>query len=370
MIALIAALSKNRVIGKEGRIPWKIKGEQRRFKELTTGNVVIMGRRSYEEIGRPLPGRTTIVVSSTKTFTGDNCYTARSLQEAIRFAGDRDIFISGGAGLYEEALPLADRLYITEIDRFFDGDTYFPAFDENAYFVSMPTAASHDGMLSPQASIKDSKKATSVKAHAPIAVIGDSEIIANAPPRLLSAGCADLISNFTAIKDWKLAHRLKHDSYSSSAASLSLMSAKLITDNAENIKPGLEESARLVIKSLFSSGMAISIAGSSRPASGSEHKFSHALDLINEKSGLHGEQCGIGTILMMNVYGGDWEFIRDSLKSVGAPTTAKELGVSDDDIIEALTLAHTIRPERYTILGDNGFSKDAAYEIAIKTGVI
>ena len=93
MIALIAALSKNRVIGKEGRIPWKIKGEQRRFKELTTGNVVIMGRRSYEEIGRPLPGRTTIVVSSTKTFTGDNCYTARSLQEAIRFAGDRDIFI-------------------------------------------------------------------------------------------------------------------------------------------------------------------------------------------------------------------------------------------------------------------------------------
>ena len=71
MIALIAALSKNRVIGKEGRIPWKIKGEQKRFKELTTGNVVIMGRRSYEEIGRPLPGRITIVVSSTKDFTGE-----------------------------------------------------------------------------------------------------------------------------------------------------------------------------------------------------------------------------------------------------------------------------------------------------------
>lgn len=133
MIALIAALSKNRVIGKEGRIPWKIKGEQKRFKELTTGNVVIMGRRSYEEIGRPLPGRITIVVSSTKDFTGENCYTARSLFEAIRLAGDRDIFVSGGAGLYEEALPIADRLYITEIDDFFDGDTYFPAFDEKDY---------------------------------------------------------------------------------------------------------------------------------------------------------------------------------------------------------------------------------------------
>ena len=133
MIALIAALSQNRVIGKEGRIPWKIQGEQKRFKELTTGNVVIMGRRSYEEIGRPLPGRTTIVVSSTKDFTGENCYTAHSLPEAIRLAGSRDIFVSGGAGLYEEALPLADRLYITEIDRFFDGDTYFPAFDEKNY---------------------------------------------------------------------------------------------------------------------------------------------------------------------------------------------------------------------------------------------
>ena len=95
--------------------------------------MVIIGRRPYEEIGRPLPGRTTIVVSSTKDFTGENCYTAHSLPEAIRLAGNRDIFVSGGAGLYEEALPLADRLYITEIDDFFDGDTYFPAFDEKDY---------------------------------------------------------------------------------------------------------------------------------------------------------------------------------------------------------------------------------------------
>ncbi len=119
MIALIAALSKNRVIGKEGRIPWKIKGEQKRFKELTTGNVVIMGRRSYEEIGRPLPGRTTIVVSSTKDFTGENCYTARSLFEAIRFAGDRDIFVSGGAGLYERSASNCGQAVYYRNRRFF-----------------------------------------------------------------------------------------------------------------------------------------------------------------------------------------------------------------------------------------------------------
>ena len=128
MIALIVAFTQNRVIGNKGHIPWKIKGEQKRFKEFTMGNVVVMGRRSFEEIGRPLPNRTTIVISSTKEFTGDNCYTVGSLQEAIKLAGNRDVFISGGARLYEEALPIVEKMYITEIDKTIDGDTYFPQF--------------------------------------------------------------------------------------------------------------------------------------------------------------------------------------------------------------------------------------------------
>lgn len=133
MIALIVAFAKNQVIGNKGCIPWKIKGEQRRFKELTTGNVVIMGRRSYEEIGRPLPNRTTIVVSNTKNFDGENCLTAKSLPEAIRLAGGRDIYISGGAKLYEEALPLVEKMYITEIDSEIEGDTYFPPFEKDQF---------------------------------------------------------------------------------------------------------------------------------------------------------------------------------------------------------------------------------------------
>ena len=133
MIALIVAFAKNQVIGNKGCIPWKIKGEQRRFKELTTGNVVIMGRRSYEEIGRPLPNRTTIVVSNTKNFDDENCLTAKSLPEAIRLAGDRDIYISGGAKLYEEALPLVEKMYITEIDSEIEGDTYFPPFEKDQF---------------------------------------------------------------------------------------------------------------------------------------------------------------------------------------------------------------------------------------------
>lgn len=95
MIGLIVARSKNNIIGKNGVIPWKIKGEQKQFRELTTGNVVIMGRRSYDEIGHPLPNRETIVVSRTKEYLGENLHTAKSVKEAIGMLGDKDGFIAG-----------------------------------------------------------------------------------------------------------------------------------------------------------------------------------------------------------------------------------------------------------------------------------
>lgn len=133
MVALIVAYAKNRVIGRDGQIPWKIKGEQKRFKEFTTGNVVIMGRRSYEEIGRPLPNRYTIVVSNTQKFEAENCTTVASLQEALAIAGERDVYISGGARLYEEAIDLVDVMYNTEIDAEIEGDTFFPEFDRSQF---------------------------------------------------------------------------------------------------------------------------------------------------------------------------------------------------------------------------------------------
>ncbi len=130
MIGLIVARSKNNVIGKGGEIPWKIKGEQKQFKELTTGNIVVMGRRSYEEIGHPLPNRETIVVSRTKKFKGDNLKTAQSVEEAIKMAQGKNVFISGGYGLYKEAIPFVDIMYITEVDlEVADGDTFFPEFN-------------------------------------------------------------------------------------------------------------------------------------------------------------------------------------------------------------------------------------------------
>ncbi len=237
-------------------------------------------------------------------------------------------------------------------------------------FISVPTAASHDGIASPRASIKNEAGSVSLKAEPPIGVIADTKIISLAPFRLLAAGCGDIVSNYTAILDWKLAHRLLNEDYSDSAAALSMMTAKMTIESADAIKEGLTESASLVVKALISSGIAISIAGTSRPASGSEHKFSHALDIIAPKPALHGEQCGVGTIMMMFLHGGDWKFIRDTLKIIKAPTTAKEMGIKPEYIIEALKMAHTIRNERYTILGDRGLTEEAAENLAIKTGVI
>lgn len=131
MVGLIVARSRNNVIGKGGEIPWKIKGEQLQFKELTTGNVVVMGRHSYEEIGHPLPNRETIVVSRTKEFEGSGVRTASSVKAAIDMAKGKNVYIAGGYGLYKEAIPLVDVMFITEVDiEIEDGDTYFPTFDE------------------------------------------------------------------------------------------------------------------------------------------------------------------------------------------------------------------------------------------------
>ena len=134
MISIIVAVAKGGAIGKEGKMPWKIPGEQRQFKELTTGHVVIMGRRSYEEIGHPLPNRTIIVVSKTKVFSGEKLYTVKSLQEAIERAGQEEIFIAGGAEIFQEALPLADKIYMTYVDMEVpDADRFFPNFSEEEY---------------------------------------------------------------------------------------------------------------------------------------------------------------------------------------------------------------------------------------------
>lgn len=243
------------------------------------------------------------------------------------------------------------------------------AFRIGVPYVSVPTNASHDGITSPRASIKEDTGNSSKQANTPWAIVADTEIISQAPYRMLAAGCADAISNSTAVLDWRLAHRLRGEEYSSFAATLAESASELIMKSASVIRPGLEESAWIVVKSLIVSGVSMSVAGNSRPASGSEHMFSHTLDQLAPGAAYHGEQVGIGSIMMMYLHGGDWRGIRDALQQVGAPTTAKAVGIPKEVIVEALVRAHLNKPDRYTILGDKGLSREAAEDLVRVTGV-
>ena len=240
-------------------------------------------------------------------------------------------------------------------------------------YINIPTSTPHDGICSPRAVLRRSgEKASiaSIMVKMPMAVFADTHILNSAPYRTLAAGCADVLSNYNAIKDWELAKRLRNVEYSTSAATLSQLSAKVMSEYAGFIKRNVEESIWLASKAIMVSGVSISIAGSTEPASGAEHMFSHALDIIAPGKGLHGEKCGLGAIMMMYLHGGNWKKIRGALEILGAPTKAKEIGLTHDEISEALVRAGSIRPGRFTILGTHGLTPEAAANLARTTGVL
>ena len=129
-LSLIVAMARNRTIGIDNQLPWHLPEDLKHFKSLTMGHHIIMGRKTYESIGRPLPGRTTVIVSRDPGYAMEGCLVAHSLEEAMQMsAGDDEAFFVGGATLYAQALPLAERLYITEIQADYEGDAHFPEFD-------------------------------------------------------------------------------------------------------------------------------------------------------------------------------------------------------------------------------------------------
>jgi dihydrofolate reductase len=144
-IALIVAMSQNRVIGRGGTIPWKIPGEQKLFKRITLGHSLIMGRKTHEDIGRPLPERLNIVVSRRKDYRPAGCLVADSLEAALELcpAGETEAFVIGGGQLFREALPMADRIYLTMIPAAVSGDTYFPEFSGEFVLTACEHFAGH-----------------------------------------------------------------------------------------------------------------------------------------------------------------------------------------------------------------------------------
>ena len=242
------------------------------------------------------------------------------------------------------------------------------AFNLGKPFVSIPTSASHDGIASPFVSVKG-EKPHSMVATAPLGVFVDVDVIKRAPKKLLASGCGDLIAKITAVHDWQLGNSKTGEYYGRYSAHLALMSAKILIENSSRFaKKGPD--VREIVEALISAGVASCIAGSSRPCSGAEHLFSHAVDKLEPGVGLHGEKCGIGAIMIAKLQGQDWKNIVKTLKAVGAPTTAKEIGLKSNILARALTIAQSLRPERYTILNQVNMTENKAIALAKSTKVI
>ena len=147
-ISIIVAIASNNAIGNNNQLIWHIPEDLKRFKALTMGHHIIMGRKTWESIGRPLPGRTSIVVTRDPHYKAEGCTIANSLEQAIELSrDDSEIFVIGGGELYAQALPLASKLYVTHVHREFEGDTFFPAIDYNQWMaVEKQEPAEKDGL--------------------------------------------------------------------------------------------------------------------------------------------------------------------------------------------------------------------------------
>lgn len=245
------------------------------------------------------------------------------------------------------------------------------AFSLGKSFISVPTSASHDGISSPFVSIRGNDKPYSVKTKTPIGVLADVDLMSKAPRRLMVSGCGDLVGKISAVKDWELARDRNEEYYGTYAANLAYLSAKIILEEGQNLITNSLRGLRTVVEALISAGVASCIAGSSRPCSGSEHLFSHAVEYVAGKnSGLHGERVGIGTIMMAKLHGLDWEKIAETLALLGAPTTGKQINLTERDVIQSLVLAGSLRPERFTILNMEKLNKNTAANLAKKVKVI
>jgi dihydrofolate reductase len=128
-LSAIVAMAANRCIGKDNTLPWRLPADLRRFKQLTLGHTLVMGRKTYESIGRPLPGRTIVVVTRQRDYAPEGVQVAHSLEQALELARGDEVFIAGGADLYRQTMDRLRRLYLTRLDRDYEGDTFFPEVD-------------------------------------------------------------------------------------------------------------------------------------------------------------------------------------------------------------------------------------------------
>jgi dihydrofolate reductase len=145
IVSIIVAIDERRAIGLRGAIPWRLPADLKKFKDLTWGHHILMGRKTFESIGKPLPGRHTVIITRDRSYRAEGCLVAHSLKEALSIArerGETEAFVCGGAEVYKEALALADRIYLTEVRARVEADTFFPEWERDDWVAVESTA--HD----------------------------------------------------------------------------------------------------------------------------------------------------------------------------------------------------------------------------------
>lgn len=132
-ISMIFAMDRNRLIGNDNKLPWRLPADLAYFKKTTLGHLILMGRKTFESLGKPLPGRKNVILTRDRSYKAPGCELIHSLDELQQYISDQEIFVIGGANIYEQLLPMANRLYITHIDAEFEGDSYFPPLNEEQW---------------------------------------------------------------------------------------------------------------------------------------------------------------------------------------------------------------------------------------------
>ncbi len=242
------------------------------------------------------------------------------------------------------------------------------AYLTNRPWIAFPTILSHDGVVSSRASLSSNSVRISVKAKEPYAIISDIDVLKKAPYRWMASGAGDVLSNISAVEDWKIASRAGKEKYHTVIGELAMLPVRAISRHVDDIREMNEHGIEILFWSLVASGLAMNIYGSSRPCSGSEHNFSHALDYLHAGA-LHGEQCALGGIIILYLQNKKWEKYRSLLKRLGLPTTSSEIGIPEDILVKALVMARDIR-DRYTILNEVEIDERRARRILNEVGII
>ncbi len=299
-------------------------------------------------------------------------------ENVLRIAGNKIKDISNARTIKAKSM---EKIYLESMAKRIDADLIigmgggrsidaakYIAYLANKQWIAFPTMLSHDGVVSSRASLENNGMKISVNAKEPVAIIADLDIIKNAPYRWIASGAGDVLSNISAVEDWRIAHRAGKEAYHTVMAELSLLGVRSVVENIDDIKKRNYHGLEMLLWGLICSGFAMNIYGSSRPCSGSEHNFSHALEKLGSKA-LHGEQCALGTLITMKLQGKDPTEVRSYMKRLGLPTTAKEIGLEKGVLIRALVMAKNIR-DRYTILDRKKLNAKTAEKLLKETKII